>query len=76
MLTGSSKNPTALNENERKRCFHSRGGVISAFDIQVLENKQHKGPGKPGKDADATSHYRICATLMPKETAVEHYTIP
>ncbi|WP_414588366.1 IS1634 family transposase [Scytonema sp. PCC 10023] len=55
----------AVQRFERKLPLHQ------LVDIQVLENKQHKGRGRPRKDAGATSYYRICATLTPKETAVE-----
>nr|WP_267921658.1 IS1634 family transposase [Nostoc favosum] len=51
--------------------FESKLPLYQLVDIQVIENKQHKGRGRPRKDAVATSHYRICATLTPKETAVE-----
>lgn len=40
-------------------------------DIKVVENKQHKGRGRPRKDAEVTCHYQLCATLVPKQTAID-----
>lgn len=40
-------------------------------EIKVVENKQHKGRGRPGKDADVTCHYQVGATLAPKQTAID-----
>lgn len=38
---------------------------------KVLENKQHKGRGRPRKDTEVTCHYQLCATLLPKQTAID-----
>ena len=40
-------------------------------DIKVDEIVQHKRRGRPGKDALVTKYYQLCATLIPKQTAID-----
>ncbi|MFN6565783.1 hypothetical protein [Dendronalium sp. ChiSLP03b] len=40
-------------------------------DIKVVEILQHKGRGRPRKNAVIEKHYQLCATLAPKQTAID-----
>ncbi len=54
----------AAERFERKLVLHQ------LCDLKVLENKQHKGRGRPRKDAVVTYYDQLCATLLPKQIAI------
>lgn len=51
--------------------MNSKLPLHQLVDIKIVEILQHKGRGRPRKNAVMEKHYQLCATLAPKQTAID-----